>query len=123
MPSTECATQDAQATCKVQRAGTTEEGDGPGSAKNKRKLEAGLEPVATDVSWRICCLDGNDFSVVVPVVSRAGQRVRHPGRGRRRARAATVRGGAVPQGHGGSASQHNTCHSLMCFSAQHVIKM
>ena len=53
--------------------------DGPGPpptptedrGPKKRKLEgrsAPDEPADVSASWRICCMDGNDFSVVVPIV-------------------------------------------------------
>ena len=52
--------------------------DGPGPpptptedrGPKKRKLEGrdDSDPADASASWRICCMDGNDFSVVVPIV-------------------------------------------------------
>jgi hypothetical protein len=41
-------------------------GDGPGSAKKRKLDDVPPAPVADDVSWTICCMDGATFSVTVP---------------------------------------------------------
>jgi Leucine-rich repeat (LRR) protein len=41
---------------------------GPSSKKRKQEEGGGAPEPATDASWRICCMDGKDFSVPVPVV-------------------------------------------------------
>jgi Leucine-rich repeat (LRR) protein len=48
-------------------------GDGPGSAKKRKRDDVPPAPVADDVSWTICCMDGATFSVEVPEHARVAE--------------------------------------------------